>query len=95
MFADETLCERWVAIRYRAQAYRVSEGAPSSYALCGSLGDGYVYRVAARASSLLFLPVSICLMPTVSRANKVMMTEVVAQSLEAHDRQVVQMSVES
>ena len=36
------------------------------------------------------LPVSVRLMPTVSRANKVMMMGVVAQALEACDRRLIQ-----
>ena len=73
-FVYETLCGKWVAAEYRAQPYRFSEGAPSLFPFRGSLSDWFVYQSAARASSLLSLPVTIWLIPTASHANEVMMT---------------------
>ena len=93
-FVYEILSKKRVAIQFPAQSRRVSEGPPSSYALQSSLGDGYGYQFAARASPLLFLRLSIWLMPTASRANNVMLTELATQASEARDRQVTQGSAE-
>ena len=54
------------------------------------MGDGYAYQFAARASSLVFLLVSIRLWPMASRANEVMLMEVLAQVLEVYDCQMIQ-----
>ena len=43
---------------------------------------GYVFQFAARASSLVLFLVVVWLLPTACHANKVMVTEVVADALE-------------
>ena len=71
-------------------SYRFANGAPSSYSLRGSLGSGFVYQFAARASPLVLLLAAVWFLLTASLADRVMVTEVLANALEVCDCQMIQ-----
>ena len=77
----------------RVQSYRFAEGAPSPFPLRGPLPNRYVHQFAARALSLVFWLAALWFSSSVSRANKVMLTDVVAQALELCECQMIQGSV--
>ena len=58
------------------------------------MGEGFLYQYAGRASSPAFLLVTIWLMPTGSRANKVMAMELAVKALEVCDGRMIQGSAE-
>ena len=89
-FAYEAFSAKEGFPQCRAQSYRLSEGAPPSFSLRGSLGDqGFSRQRAARESSLVLLLVSEWLIAKVSHGNKVMITEAVTHELGASGRQMV------
>ena len=78
----------WVARRLAAQYFRTYGSPPDKPALRGSLyGSGFAFLFAARAQDLLQMLVSTWLLPTVSLANKVVMTEVPPSALSLRQKQ--------
>ena len=97
LFFCEALCKEQLSAAQQVKQYRITEGAPASPSLRGSLkrGSGLLYQYVARIQALAQLLVEVWLTPTARYSNRVAITEVLTRAVEACHQMICTGSMEN